>query len=223
MTSIENSVDCVILGFKERQLHILLIKRKESPEKGTMALPGDFLSKEESLDASAKKTLKAITNLQNIFLEQIGAFGDTDRYPSKRVITIGYYALINIEHYKPQAGYTAEKLEWCSMDALPTLAFDHLKIIKAAHSILKHKIRHEPIGFNLLPEQFSLTELQQVYEAILGTELNKRNFRTKLNQMKLLLKTGIKQENVAHKPAMLYRFDEKVYKKLSDEGFYFKL
>ncbi|WP_299251872.1 NUDIX domain-containing protein [uncultured Cytophaga sp.] len=223
MTAIENSVDCVIFGFKDRQLNILLIKRKEFPEKGTMALPGDFLSKEVSLDNSAKKTLKAITNLQNIFLEQIGAFGDTDRYPSKRVITIGYYALINIEHYKPQAGYTAEKLEWCPMDSLPRLAFDHLKIIEAAYVILKRKIRHEPIGFNLLPEQFSLTELQQVYEAILGTELNKRNFRTKLKQMKLLIETGVKQENVAHKPAMLYRFDEKVYMKLSNEGFYFKL
>ena len=109
------------------------------------------------------------------------------------------------------------------MDSLPRLAFDHLKIIEAAYVILKRKIRHEPIGFNLLPEQFSLTELQQVYEAILGTELNKRNFRTKLKQMKLLIETGVKQENVAHKPAMLYRFDEKVYMKLSNEGFYFKL
>lgn len=223
MTAIENSVDCVIFGFKDRLLNVLLIERKQAPEKGTMALPGDFLLAEESLLHSAKKILKAITNLHDIFLEQIGAFGDTDRYPIKRVITIGFYALINIEHYKPQAGSTAERLEWCPIGNLPKLAFDHLQIIQAGYEILKCKIRREPIGFNLLPEQFSLTELQQVYEAILGTELNKRNFRTKLKQMKLLIETGIKQSNVAHKPAMLYRFDEKVYKNLSAEGFYFKL
>lgn len=131
--------------------------------------------------------------------------------------------MINIEKYLPTAGHTAERLEWCDVHHLPELAFDHKQIVDAAMTILKRKVRHEPIGFNLLPDIFSITELQQLYEAVLNTELNKRNFRTKLAQMKLLIDTGKKQENVSHKPAQLYRFDEKVYKDLIEQGFYFKL
>lgn len=219
----EISVDCVIFGVDEGQLKVLLIKRKKEPQKGMMALPGDFLNTNESLIKCAEKTLKLITSLENIFLEQIRAFGEVERYPTERVITIGYYALINIEHYQPQAGYTAEKLEWCPINELPTLAFDHQEIIDASYAILQKKIRLEPIGFNLLPKKFSLTELQHVYEAVLNSKLNKRNFRTKLNQMKLLINTGEKQTNVAHKPAVLYSFDLGVYKKLKSEGFYFNL
>ncbi|MDO6737267.1 NUDIX domain-containing protein [Wenyingzhuangia sp. 2_MG-2023] len=220
---IENSVDCVIFGFKDESLKVLLIKRKNDPQKGLMALPGDFLDANVSIYDSARNTLKKITNLEDIYLEQIRAFGETDRYPGKRVITISYFALINIEKYSPQAGYTAEKLEWCDIDKLPELAFDHHKIIQSAHRRLKQRVRHEPVGFNLLPNEFSLTNLQHVYETILQVELNKRNFRTKINQMKLLIDTGKKQENVAHKPAILYRFDEDVYQKLKEDGFYFKL
>lgn len=222
---IETSVDCVIFGFQEESLKVLLIKRKNEPSKGLMALPGDFLDENVSIYDSAKSTLRKITNLNDIYLEQIRAFGETKRYPGKRVITISYYALINIENYTPQAGYTAEKLEWCDINKLSELdlAFDHRQIIESAHKRLKRRVRHEPIGFNLLPEEFSLTNLQQVYEAILQVELNKRNFRTKLNQMKLLIDTGKKQQKVAHKPAVLYRFDENVYDKLKEDGFYFKL
>ena len=220
---IKTSVDCVIFGFQNETLKILLIKRKNEPSKGLMALPGDFLDENISIYDSAKNTLKKLTNLENIFLEQIQAFGRIDRYPGKRVITISYYSLINIEDYKPQAGYTAEKVEWCDIDKLPNLAFDHQRIIDSAYHILKRKVRHEPIGFNLLPKEFSLTNLQHVYEVILQEELNKRNFRTKLNQMKLLIDTGKKQQKVAHKPAKLYSFDEEVYKQLKEEGFYFKL
>ncbi|NIJ44642.1 8-oxo-dGTP diphosphatase [Wenyingzhuangia heitensis] len=220
---VETSVDCVIFGFQHETLKVLLIKRKNDPSKGLMALPGDFLDEKTSIYGSAENTLKKITDLDNIFLEQIQAFGRVDRYPGKRVITISYYALINIENYSPTAGYTAEKLEWCDVDKLPELAFDHQRIIESAHKKLKRRVRYEPIGFNLLPEEFSLTNLQQVYEAILQIELNKRNFRTKLNQMKLLIDTGKKQKNVAHKPAILYKFDEKMYQQLKEEGFYFKL
>ena len=220
---IHTSVDCVIFGFQESDLKVLLITRKETPDQGMMALPGDFLAPDTDIDQSANNTLEAITGLTDIYLEQIGAFGAVDRYPLRRVITIGYYALINTEHYKPKAGYTAESLDWVSIDDLPNLAFDHKTIIKAGYEILKRKIRYEPIGFNLLPEKFSLTELQQLYEAILGHSLNKRNFRTKLNQMKLLVDTGEKQIGVAHKPAKLYKFDSTVYEKLSQEGFFFKL
>jgi len=223
MSNIFNSVDCVIFGFKENRLSVLLIKRNEAPQKGTMALPGDFLNEDESLRDCAKKTLKAITDLDNIFLEQIKTFGIVDRYPTKRVITTGYYALINASHYTPQAGHTAETLEWCPISELPDLAFDHKEIILAAYEILKSSIRLKPIGFNLLPEKFSLTDLQLLYEAILQEELNKRNFRTKISQMKLLIDTNEKQSNVAHKPAKLYRFDKKVYENLKAKGFYFKL
>lgn len=220
---IETSVDCVIFGFQNEVLKVLLIKRKNEPSKGLMALPGDFLDEKISIYESAENTLKKITDLDNIYLEQIQAFGRTDRYPEKRVITISYYALINIENYAPRAGYTAEKLDWYDINKLPELAFDHLRIIQSAHKKLKRKVRHEPIGFNLLPKQFSLTNLQQVYESILQVTLNKRNFRAKLNQMKLLIDTGKKQQNVAHKPAILYKFDQLMYQKLKEEGFYFKL
>lgn len=220
---IYNSVDCVIFGFKDEKIKVLLIKRNNEPQKGLMALPGDFLDEEVGIYDSAKNTLKEITNLEDIYLEQIKAFGETHRYPNKRVITISYYALINIENYEPLAGYTAEKLEWCDIDELPELAFDHKHIISIAHKRLKRRVRTEPIGFNLLPEEFSLTNLQLLYEAILQTELNKRNFRTKINQMKLLIDTGKKQENVAHKPAKLYRFDENIYEQLKEDGFYFNL
>lgn len=220
---IYNSVDCVIFGFKDEKLKVLLIKRKNEPEKGLMALPGDFLDEKVSIYDSAKNTLKELTHLENIYLEQIRAFGEIARYPGKRVITISYYALINIEHYTPQAGSSAEKLEWCNVNKLPSLAFDHKEIITIAHKRLKRRVRNEPVGFNLLPEKFSLTNLQQLYEAILQTELNKRNFRTKINQMKLLIDTGKKQENVAHKPAKLYCFDENIYENLKEDGFYFNL
>ena len=223
MKKIDNLIDCVIFGWENRELKVLLIKRKNEPQKGVMALPGDFVEENESIDNCAKRTLKMITDLDSIYLEQIRAFGSVDRFPLKRVITIGYYALINVEHYSPQAGYTAEKLEWHSISKLPELAFDHKEIVLTGYEILKRKVRNQPIGFNLLPDKFSLTELQHLYEAILQTELNKRNFRTKLNQMKLLVNTGIKQEKVAHKPALLYRFDNEVYAKLTKEGFHFKL
>ena len=220
---INTSIDCVIFGFENATLKVLLIKRNNEPQKGVMALPGDFIGLEEDIDDSAARALQKITNLSDLYLEQIRAFGTTDRFPSERVITIGYYSLINIEKYEPMAGHTAELLEWCDVHNLPQLAFDHRQIVDAAMSILKRKVRHEPVGFNLLPDIFSITELQQLYEAVLNTALNKRNFRTKLAQMKLLIDTGKKQENVSHKPAQLYRFDEKVYADLIDQGFYFKL
>lgn len=223
MNKILNSVDCVIFGFKQEQLNVLLIERKQTPEKGKMALPGDFLNEREHLYENAANILKEITNLDHIYLEQIGAFGKTDRYPSERVITISYYALINIEDYELKAGHTAERLEWYPINELPLLVFDHKEIVNAGFEILQRKVRHEPIGFNLLPEKFTLTQLQQLYEAILQTSLNKRNFRTKINQMKLLKNSGEKQKNVAHKPAYLYQFDKTVYDQLVREGFYFKL
>lgn len=223
MSKIEHSVDCVVFGFKEGHLKVLLIQRKTEPQQGMWALPGDFLNPEESINESAHKTLKKLTSLENIYQDQIRAFGETNRYPGKRVITVGYFSLINMIKYKPVAGYTAEKLEWYNVDSLPNLAFDHKEIISEAHAVLKKNVRHMPIGFNLLPEVFSLTDLQQLYESILQTELNKRNFRTRLNQMKLLIDTGKKQEKVAHKPAKLYRFDTNIYERLKKEGFYFKL
>lgn len=223
MEQISTSVDCVIFGFDEGDLKVLLIKRKIEPQKNLMALPGDFISTNEDIDEAAARTLKSITTIDKLYLEQIRAFGSVNRFPEGRVITIGYYALINIHEYPIEAGHTAETLEWCSINSLPLLAFDHRNILDAALATLKRKVRREPLGFNLLPDKFSLTELQQVYEAILQTALNKRNFRTKINQMKLLVDTGDKQKNVAHKPAKLYRFDEKVYNNLVEDGFYFKL
>ena len=223
MKTILNSVDCVIFGFEESSLKVLLIERRNDPQKGLMALPGDFVKLEEDIDDCAIRTLKDITSLNEIYLEQIGGFGKPNRFPGERVITLGYYALINIKNYELKAGYTAERVEWCDITELPKLAFDHREILDAALEVVRRKIRLEPIGFSLLPEKFSISVLQQLYEAILKQPLNKRNFRTKINQMKLLIETGIKQTNVAHKPAMLYRFDQEIYLKLVKEGWSFNL
>jgi hypothetical protein len=156
-------------------------------------------------------------------MEQLGVFGDVERYPQKRVITIGYFALVKPENYKLHAGFTASDARWFKVSEVPQLPYDHNKILDSGLRHLKHKVRHEPIGFNLLPRKFTLHQLQEVYEAVLGTKLDKPNFRRKLMKMNLLAPSKEKQKDVSHRAASLYKFDKRTYDKLKEKGFTFEL
>lgn len=217
------SIDCVIFGFRNSELDILLIKHAEGINKGHWALPGGWIRYNEGIDDAANRLLTSLTGVSNIFLEQLRAFGAVERYPGKRVITLGYYALINAEHYALCAGFTASDARWFRIHEVPRLPFDHGKILESGFDQLKHKVRHEPVGFNLLPKKFTLHQIQKLYEAILETELDKPNFRRKLLKMNLLVPCGEKQRDVSHRAAKFYRFDKRIYRKLKETGFTFEL
>jgi len=217
------SIDCLIFGFRNSELDILLIRHAEGISKGRWALPGGWIRYNESIDDAASRLLTSLTGVSNVFLEQLHAFGDVNRYPGKRVITLAYYALINAENYSLSAGFTASEAKWVKIYEVPRLPYDHNKIIKAGFQYLKHKVRHEPLGFNLLPKKFTLHQIQKLYEAILETELDKPNFRRKLLKMNLLVPCDEKQQDVSHRAANFYRFDKKNYKRLMESGFTFEL
>jgi ADP-ribose pyrophosphatase YjhB (NUDIX family) len=213
----------VIFGFQDGQLDVLLIKHAEGISKGKWALPGGWIQYNESVDAAANRLLQSLTGVSNIYLEQFHCFGAIERYPTKRVITIAYYALVNREGYKLSPGFTASDAQWFNIHDVPKLPYDHAQILESGFKFLKHKVRHEPIGFNLLPKKFTLHQIQKLYEAILEKELDKPNFRRKLLNMNLLVPCHEKQKDVSHRAASLYRFDKKIYDQLIDKGFAFEL
>lgn len=217
------SIDCLIFGFRNSELDILLIKHGEGISKGRWALPGGWIRYNESIDDAASRLLTSLTGVSNIFLEQLQAFGEVNRYPGKRVITLAYCALINAGNYSLSPGFTASDARWFKLQEVPRLPYDHNKILRFGFQYLKHKVRHEPIGFNLLPKKFTLHQIQKLYEAILETELDKPNFRRKLLKMNLLVPCDEKQQDVSHRAASFYRFDKKIYKKLKETGFTFEL
>lgn len=217
------SIDCLIFGFRHSELDILLIKHAEGISKGRWALPGGWIRYNEGIDDAASRLLTSLTGVSNIFLEQFRAFGAVNRYPGKRVITLAYYALINADNYSLSAGFTASDARWFKIHDVPRLPYDHNKILKTGFQYLKHKVRHEPLGFNLLPKKFTLHQIQKLYEAILETELDKPNFRRKLLKMNLLVPCDEKQKGMSHRAASYYRFDKTIYKKLTESGFTFEL
>jgi ADP-ribose pyrophosphatase YjhB (NUDIX family) len=217
------SIDCLIFGFRNGALDILLIKHAEGISKGKWALPGGWIQYNEDVDQAAHRILKSLTGVSDIYLEQLRSFGNVDRYPDKRVITIAYYALVNADNYALNPGFTASDVQWFNIHEVPKLPYDHNQILDFGFRHLKHKVRHEPIGFNLLPKKFTLHQIQQLYEAILETELDKPNFRRKLLNMNLLVPCHEKQQAVSHRAANLYRFDKKIYDQLTEKGFSFEL
>jgi ADP-ribose pyrophosphatase YjhB (NUDIX family) len=217
------SIDCLIFGYKNGELDILLIKHAEGISKGKWALPGGWIKYNESVDDAAYRLLQSLTGLSNVYLEQLRSFGAVHRYPVERVITIAYYALINTENYALHPGFTASDVRWCNVHDVPKLPYDHNEIFDAGLKQLKHKVMHEPIGFNLLPKKFTLHHIQELYETILETKLDKPNFRRKLLGMNLLVPCNEKQKDVSHRAANLYRFDKKVYDKLTLKGFTFEI
>jgi len=217
------SIDCLIFGFKKNELDILLVQHGEGISKGKWALPGGWIKYKESIDDSAARILNELTGVSKIYLEQLKAFGDVSRYPTKRVITIAYYALVKPEDYTLHPGFTAADAQWFRISEVPPLPYDHQQILQEGMNYLKHKVRHEPIGFNLIPKKFTLLQLQQLYEAILDKKLDKPNFRRKLMKMNLLEPCKEKQTAVSHRAANLFRFDKRNYSKLTEKGFTFEL
>ena len=217
------TVDCVIFGLDESsRLKVLLIQRGHDPYKGTWALPGGFVDMEEPLVEAALRELKEETGVSDVFIEQLYTVGTPQRDPRGRVVTVVYFALINLVQHKIGADSDAQDVRWFPISALPSLAIDHADIMEVAIERLRGKVRYQPIGFELLPQYFTLTQLQKLYERILGKELNKRNFRTKILKMNIL-KEGSILRGVAHRPAQLYRFDEEKYQNYLKLGFNFEL
>ena len=217
------SVDCIIFGFDEGELKVLLIKRKEEPSSGMWALPGGFVEPNESLDQAAMRVLRELTSIPQIYMEQLYTFGDVDRYPVGRVISVSYYALVKVSDYKVQATSMIEEVSWHPLSEIHELVFDHNKILNKALETLKERVKFHPIGFELLPEKFTLTQLQNLYEVILGMQMDKRNFRKKLLGMDLIIKLDESQVGVAHRAARYFKFDPIRYKEWLAQGFNFKL
>jgi len=217
------TVDNVIFGFDKDDLKVLLIKRKEDPYRDQWGLPGYFVNENENLDDAAVRVLEELTGLRDVYLEQVSTFGDIDRHPLGRVITVAYYSLIAIHAYNLNPARLASEAEWVKVKDIDDLSFDHLKILNSCFQRLKKKVRIEPIGFELLPPKFTLTDLQHLYEAILEVTLDKRNFRKKILSMDLLVDLGEVQEGVAHRPARLYKFYESRYQEFLAKGMIFDL
>lgn len=216
------TIDCTIFGFENGHLEVLLVKHAIGISEGKWGLPGGWILKDEAIDIAAQRILKDLTGLNQIYLEQLRAFGEPDRFPLGRVITIGYYALIKKEDYNIKAGFTASEVKWHQIKKIPDLIYDHNQILEFSLEHLRKKLRQAPIGFNLLPEKFTLFQLMQLYEEILNMDMDKPNFRRKILKMKLLKDLGEKQKDVSHRAAKLYKFDHEIYNKLSKKGFNFE-
>ena len=217
------AVDCVVLGLDTDDLKVLLIRRGVEPWKGAWALPGGFVGEREGLEAAARRELAEETGIGEVFLEQLYTFGEPDRDPRHRVISVAYYALAKLSDFKLTAGTDAAGAGWHPLSKLPALAFDHAAIIDAAVARLRGKVRYAPIGFELLPLRFTLTQLQRLYEIILERDLDKRNFRKKILSLDLVIDTDEMQTGVRHRAARLYRFDRKKYDRLVKHGFEFAI
>ncbi len=217
------TVDIVVFALDDEDLQVMLIERDLEPFAGQWALPGGFVRVEETLEQAANRELREETGLHDLFLEQLFTFGDINRDPRERIVTVAYYALVNLAGHDVQASTDARNAAWFSVAELPTLAFDHARIIETALERLRSKVRYQPLGFELLPERFTLRQLQHLYEVVLGRELDKRNFRKKVLGMGILKETNEIEKDVAHRAARLFRFDERAYHKLTKQGFNFEI
>ncbi len=200
------TVDVVLLTIRDRRLHLLLIRRLAKPYDHRYALPGGFVQEDESLDAAAARELREETGVEKVYLEQLYTFGDLKRDPRGRVVTVAYYALVPPTQLL-RAGTDASDAAWFPVTELPALAFDHRKIVEYAHQRIRNKLNYTNVGFELLAEKFTLTELQLVHEAILGEALDKRNFRRRI-VLKGIVKPIKEWQHTGRKPAQLFRFSQ---------------
>jgi len=205
------SVDCVIFGFDENELKVLLIKSDLDQYKSKWSLLGDIVHTDENLEDAAYRVLLNRTGLQDVYLEQVHTFGKVCRHPAGRVVTIAYYSLINIQHSTIRN--MDNELHWHPVKKIKLMAFDHREILDACYQRLQEKLKEHPVGYNLLPKKFSLRELQNLYEAILDVKLDRRNFRKKIMSMGLLIDLNEMEDDVPHRPAKLYKFDAEAFEK----------
>ena len=204
------SVDCIIFGFDEGKLKILIGKRKMDPGRGEWSLYGGFVASDESVDDAATRTLYELTGLRNLYMRQVGAFGNVDRDPGERVVSIAYYALINVKDYDNEL-LLEHGVEWMDINEIPQLYSDHNEMVNKARKMMQQKLANEPVGFRLLPSLFTLTQLQKLYEAVNGEELDKRNFRKRIKEMDYIEKTELIDKTSSKRGAHLYRFNKRVY------------
>jgi len=217
------AVDCVVFGYEEDELKVLLIQRDIEPYKNVWALPGGFVRINETLEEAAIRELKEETSVENIYLEQLYSFGAIDRDPRERVVAISYYALVKLSEHKAKGGTDAADANWYSLKNLPKLAFDHKEIIEVAYRRLQGKVRYEPVGFELLPKKFLFSAIEHLYETILQRKIDRRNFRKKMLSMGIIKQLEVQQENVAHRKGFYYSFDKKEYEKMKKKGFNFEI
>lgn len=216
------SVDCIILGFKDGKLYLLLSKRKFEPLAGEDTLLGGFLKEEESLPEAIQRVLFEYTGIRDVYMEQVGAYGDIGRDLGERVISIAYYALIDMELFDENL-CEIHNSRWVEMDKIGKLIFDHNQMLNDTIEILRRKTASQPIGFNLLPEKFTLPQLQILYEAIYQTSLDKRNFRKKILEMNILEKQEDKDKSGSKRGAFYYKFNKEKYDQFLKKGAYFSL
>lgn len=207
------AVDCIIFAYENNDIQVLLQKRKIEPFIGEQTLLGGFVGADESLDDAAHRVLLERTGMKNVFLEQVETFGEIDRDPGGRVISTAYYALLNKKLHNTKL-IQKYGCQWVSLKELPHLHFDHGKMLVKALQLLRDRIGYTPVAMNLLPSEFTLTQLQHVYEGILGIELDKRNFRKRLKEMPYFAETGKKDKSFSKRAASLYSFDWEMYRQL---------
>ena len=205
------SVDVIVFGFEENRLKVLIGRRQMDPGRGEWSLYGGFVAADEGIDECAERTLLELTGLKKLFIRQVGAFGAIDRDPGERVVSVAYYALINVKDYDEKLRLK-HNVEWVDVNQLPTLYSDHNEMVCQALRRMQLKMRTEPIGLRLLPQLFTLTQLQRLYEAVNGQEIDKRNFRKRIKDMDFIEKTDLIDKDSSKRGAALYRFNKKAYK-----------
>jgi 8-oxo-dGTP diphosphatase len=218
---IQVTVDLVIFALRDGELEVLLVRRGVPPFEGQWALPGGFVLEDESLDAAARRELQEETGVHDVYLEQLYTFGDPGRDPRGRVITVAYYALLTTGAEPPVAGTDAGEAQWAPARAHPPLAFDHQRILNYALERLTNKLEYTTVGFKLLPKKFTMTQLQRVYETVLGRSLDKRNFRRKMALLEILEPLDEWVTDGPSRPAQLYRFSARRFERLRDKGIVF--
>ena len=216
------AIDCIIFGFDDGQLKLLILKRDFEPAKGEFSLIGGFVNIDESLDEAAARILQNLTGLSDIYMEQLQAFGKVDRDPGERTVSAAYYALVKIQDIDP-LHVENNGANWCPLEELPPLIFDHDSMVDKALRRLRRRAANQPIGFELLPRKFTLPQLQNLYESIYQTKFDNRNFRKKVLDMNILHKLDEKDKSTSKKGAFLYRFDKRKYDKFVRDGFFFNL
>jgi hypothetical protein len=214
------SVDCIILGFKDKEINVLIIKRKFEPLKGERSLMGGFVRENESLNETVSRVVAEYTGVENVYMEQIGAYGDVNREPGDRVVSIVYYALIDMQQFDEKLK-KQHNAEWVHINNVGTLILDHNQFLEDTIKLLRRRTATHPVGFNLLPEKFTLPQLQSLYEAIYQKPMDKRNFRKKIFEMDILEKMNEKDKSASKRGAFYYKFDKEKYDSRLEDGFYF--